>query len=136
MSTERPESLHVFPKCYTSALCINTLWREKNNTSCFRQTKEGVSCKELDGQRGNPKELIKYSALHVKKLRQTKKWDCMWKGGGQLKRWEAERGDTLQVGTIVRLNWALIQVCTKALKKGQERWTEARSEEGTCKNGS
>lgn len=49
-------------------------------------------------------------------------------GGEQLERREAERGDTLQVGTIVRLNWALIQVCTKALKKGQGRWTEAGSE--------
>lgn len=59
-----------------------------------------------------------------------------WSSNKQLEGREAERGDTLQVGTIVRLNWALIQVCTKALKKGQGRWTEARSEEGTWKKGS
>lgn len=51
VSIERPESLHVFPKCYTSALCINTLWREKKIIPvAFDRQKRGFHEKSWTGK--------------------------------------------------------------------------------------
>lgn len=72
------------------------------------------------GKGGKPKELMKYSVLHVKSYCRQRRGVVGRGRESRLRGEETERGDTLQVGTAGRLNVALIQDSTKVQRKSQE----------------
>lgn len=67
--------------------------------------------------KGESKGADEIFSASCQKLLQAKKQDGEEMMGKQVERKETERGDTLQVGTVVRLNLALIQDSTKAQGK-------------------
>lgn len=107
----KPLSVRLHKVQHISSLCKYAL---KIPVAFLRETKEGFHETSWMGKGGNPKELMKYSVLHVKSC-------CRERSGG-----EGERGDTLQVGIIVKVNLALTQGGTKAQGyRSRKVWWEA-----------
>lgn len=128
MCTLKASPLHVCTKCYTSALCVNVLL--KKNTSCFRERQKRGFMKRAGRAKGESKgadEIFSASCQKNYCRRRSGMVGRQWES--RLRRKETEWGDTLQVGTIVRLNLALIQDSTKGQGKSQEglhRWGVGR----------